>query len=935
VPYVSFVSKPRIVSTVSCEQRTARRLGAEVADDRINCQDLMTLAAGTRLGPYEILSPLGAGGMGEVYRARDKKLDRDVAIKVLPESLAADPDTLARFEREAKAVAALSHPNILAIHDFGSHDGISYAVTELLEGETLRGKLDAGPISQKQAVDYALQVAKGLSAAHERGVVHRDLKPENLFVTRDGHLKIVDFGLAKRVETVDPGEETNVPTVSGRTEPGTVIGTLGYMSPEQVRGLPVDHRSDFFSFGAILYELLSRKRAFKKDTAADTMSAILNGEPPELSESGRRVPAALDHIVRHCLEKDRDNRFQSARDIAFALVELSSPTGSLLFPPRPAGRRSSKHIWLAAGFVALVGVSVLSFLVWRGKSAQPASRRSGLGGKPPRIVVLPFENLGAPQDAYLAAGITEEISSRLANLQGLAVISRTTAIGYDRKGKTIKQIRADLGVDFVLEGTVLSDRSAAGGGRMRIAPKLIQVEDDTQVWGDRYDRVMSDVLATQSEVAENVVRAMGVKLVPREKTALKMVSTNDIEAYDFYLRGLEMVNRGRTQPNLEGANQMFQAAADRDPRFPQPLVELVRTHLLFYFLYYDRSPARIEKAKVLIDRLAALGPDLAETHIARAFYSYWGLLDYPRALEEFRVALSLQPSSSEVLEGISYVLRRQGRWEEAANEMIRWLEIDPRSPEALSQYGQTCVFLRRYAEADRVFGLSASFNPQFGAPWGMRGWLQVLWRGDAEKAQSLLLEAGAVQGLQDELLWVANNSFRVALIRRDFPGALRQLEGQKGDALSAQWYFLPTELLHGEVYALSGQHEMARRSFESARRRLQELIVKKPDDSRYHSALGIACAGLGLREEALRAANRGAELMPATKDGWKALWRIEDLALVHAMLGQQDEAIDRLDFLLSKTGEISTHVLRLDPRWDPLRSNPRFQALLAKYGNKS
>src|ERR1700686_1627916 len=234
----------------------------------------MTLQAGSKLGSYEILAPLGAGGMGEVYKARDKKLDRDVAVKVLPQSVAADPEALARFEREAKAVAALSHPNILAIHDFGDQDGIAYAVMELLEGETLRGKLDAGAIPQKQAVDYALQVAKGLSAAHEKGIVHRDLKPENLFVSKDGHLKILDFGLAKKVEAVARGKETSAPTASGHTQPGTVMGTVGYMSPEQVRGLPVDHRSDLFAFGTILYEMLSGRRAFKKDTASGTMAAI-------------------------------------------------------------------------------------------------------------------------------------------------------------------------------------------------------------------------------------------------------------------------------------------------------------------------------------------------------------------------------------------------------------------------------------------------------------------------------------------------------------------------------------------------------------------------------------------------------------------------------------------------------------------------------------
>jgi eukaryotic-like serine/threonine-protein kinase len=333
----------------------------------------MALSSGSRLGSYEILAPLGAGGMGEVYRARDKKLDRDVAIKVLPESVSVDPDTLARFEREAKAVAALSHPNILSIFDFGTQNGTAYAVMELLEGETLRGKLDAGRISQKQAVDYALQIAKGLSAAHEKGVVHRDLKPENLFVLKDGHLKILDFGLAKREAPVAPGEETSAPTAWGQTQPGTVMGTVGYMSPEQVRGLPVDHRSDIFSFGTILYEMLSGKRAFKRATAADTMSAILKEEPPELSESGRSVSISLDHVVRHCLEKDRENRFQSTRDIAFALAEASGPASAAGGPPlaerkvleeslAPGRKGLSRNTWIALAAAGLVAIATAGWL---------------------------------------------------------------------------------------------------------------------------------------------------------------------------------------------------------------------------------------------------------------------------------------------------------------------------------------------------------------------------------------------------------------------------------------------------------------------------------------------------------------------------------------------------------------------------------------------
>ena len=427
----------------------------------------MTLSAGTRLGAYEILSPLGAGGMGEVYRARDSKLKRDVAVKVLPKSLAADADALARFEREALAVAALSHPNILAIHDFGTHEGMAYAVMELLEGETLRGKLDSGPIAQKQAVDYALQVTKGLSAAHEKGIVHRDLKPENLFVTRDGHLKILDFGLAKKVEAAG-AKETEAPTGSRGTEPGTVMGTMGYMSPEQVKGLPVDHRSDIFSFGAILYELLSGKRAFRRDTNAETMAAIMRDEPPELTQSGRNISPALDHIVRHCLEKDRDNRFQSAKDVAFALSEASAPTTTVTsgaqLAASPAGR--GKVLIAVAAIVVLAAAGL--FLLRR------PQRSGGEVGGVKRVAVLPFENLGAPEDDYFADGIADAVRGKLTSLPGLEVIARASSTPYKKTTKTQQEIARELDVHYLLTATV---RWQKGGGvnRVQVSPELVEI----------------------------------------------------------------------------------------------------------------------------------------------------------------------------------------------------------------------------------------------------------------------------------------------------------------------------------------------------------------------------------------------------------------------------------------------------------------------------
>src|SRR5712692_9469108 len=282
----------------------------------------MRLAAGTRLGPYEILAPLGAGGMGEVYRARDPRLEREVAIKVLPSSFSQDPDRLRRFEQEAKAAGVLNHPNITAVYDVGSQDGAPYVVSELLEGETLRARLAGGAFTPRKALGHALQIAHGLAAAHEKGIVHRDLKPENIFVTRDGRVKILDFGLAKLMQPEDSTRpQTDLPTVG--SEPGVALGTLGYKSPEQVRGKPADSRSDIFSFGAILYEMLSGKRAFHGDTAADTMSAILTKEPPDLSITNQNISPGLERIVRHCLEKNPERRFHSVHDLAFDLEALS------------------------------------------------------------------------------------------------------------------------------------------------------------------------------------------------------------------------------------------------------------------------------------------------------------------------------------------------------------------------------------------------------------------------------------------------------------------------------------------------------------------------------------------------------------------------------------------------------------------------------------
>ncbi len=595
----------------------------------------MTLSAGTRLGPYEILAPLGAGGMGEVYRARDKKLDRDVAVKVLPQSVAADPDTLARFEREAKAVATLSHPNILAIHDFGVEGGVAYAVMELLEGETLRGKLDKGPITQKKAVDYALQVARGLAAAHEKGIVHRDLKPENLFVSRDSHIKILDFGLAKRVEPVAPGKETSAPTGSGHTEPGTVMGTVGYMSPEQVKGFPVDHRSDIFSFGTILYELLSGQKAFKRDTNAETMAAILMKEPPELSESGRNISGALDRIVKHCLEKDRESRFQTARDIAFSLSEQSAPAVA-------SGARETAPPIRSAGF-------------W--------------------VAVLPFKSSGADAElAALADGLSEEIATGLSRFRYLSVVSSASADRLKGEAGDERALGAKLGARYVLEGSIRK-----GGSAVRVSAQLVDTQTGAQLWSETYGRDLqaSSLFAVQDDVAGRIVATVadsyGV-LVHSMSLAIRQKDDVDLTPVEWQFQ--YFAYREQITPSAHAAlKNRLKRAVERDGRQSDLWACLAQIYLDEYAFGFGSDATSLDRALAAARRAVELDRAnqfalvaLAQTHFFRQDLAAFG----PAAER----AMALNPLNTDALGILGLQIVHTGEFERGAAIVRRAMELN-------------------------------------------------------------------------------------------------------------------------------------------------------------------------------------------------------------------------------------------------------------------
>ena len=464
---------------------------------------------GQQFGPYQIVAPIGSGGMGEVFRAKDSRLDREVAVKVLPSQFASDPDRKARFEREAKAVAALSHPNILSIHDFGTEQGVSFAVTELLEGETLRQRVETGPQPWRRALEVAIALADGLAAAHAKGIVHRDLKPENIFLTHDGRVKILDFGLA-RVELKNTSTTDTTPYNPAKTDPGAVMGTVGYMSPEQVRGLPVDARSDIFALGCVLYEMVSGQRTFNRETAPETMTAILRDEPPDLSHSGRHVPIEVDRLIRHCLEKNPAARFHSAHDLAFALRAILGNSG----PQDMLGgsQRSRSRLWLAiAGGVLLLIASLAiagKYLIGNGNSQLRPIVTAG--PKIESLAVLPFRN--ATDDVYtehLIDSIVQQLTNSLSELpdRQFQVRPYATAVRYKGKDQDLAKIGKELVVHALITGSV-----SEGEDDVSISIALIDIRQNDQIWGKQLHGKREKLRELQDTMVQETLAALQARM---------------------------------------------------------------------------------------------------------------------------------------------------------------------------------------------------------------------------------------------------------------------------------------------------------------------------------------------------------------------------------------------------------------------------------------
>lgn len=625
----------------------------------------MPLSPGSKLGPYEIVAPLGAGGMGEVYRARDARLGRDVAIKIVADAGRADADRLARFEHEARAVAALSHPNVLAIFDVGRGDA-PFLVTELLEGETLRARIAGGPLAGADVMHIALQLLAGLAAAHARGIVHRDLKPENIFITSDGVVKILDFGLAKRIGGAagDDDQSATRPQTLG----GMVLGTLGYMAPEQARGRDADHRADIFSAGAILFEMLTGQRAFRGASPADTISAILNDPPSSLVFAGG-TPPSLVRVVRRCLAKDVNERFQSARDLAFAIESASDIR--------------------AAHAAAETAPSAVS-----------------------SMAVLPFANISAdPDNQYFSDGLAEDLINALTRVSGLRVASRTSSFRFRGSSVDVREIGRDLAVDAILEGSV-----RRAGARLRVTAQLVDAADGYHRWSERYDREMADVFDIQDEIVAAIVAALAPALVLEARAAVRR-PTGNLEAYELYLKGRFLWNQ-RSPAVMAEAIRCFEDAIALDPDYALAYTGLADCYSILQV--YGWTPAAHGQPRALeaVTRAMALDATLPEAHFCSALYVFHFERHWRAARRHFLDAIAANPRMAMFEAYFASFLAAAYEYDEARARLARAVAADPHSSFVRFIAAATCCLMGEFEASAAHAARALELQPEsMGARW--------------------------------------------------------------------------------------------------------------------------------------------------------------------------------------------------------------------------
>ena len=901
----------------------------EVAPELVTTHKAGALV-GKLIGHYRIESLIGIGGMGEVYLARDERLGRKAALKLLPDNLTIDEAQLSRFKNEARSASALNHPNILTVYEIGTEGDRQFIAMEFIEGVTLRASITSGRINPQAALEIAVQVASALAAAHQAGVVHRDIKPENIMLRPDGYVKVLDFGIAKLTEPKAASDDHTIETTATlQTRPGLVLGTARYMSPEQARGQKVDARSDIWSLGIVLYEMVGGSPPFRGETPSDCIAAILTTEPLPLSGVLPDIPLKLESILQKALRKNSDERYQTASEMLADLRILKSELAADSSLAQTKARAESifskikRHkrgvlLTLAAALLVAAAVAYSFFFVAPSRSPNEKS-----------IAVLPFENLSEEKsNAYFADGIQDEILTRLSKIADLKVISRTSTQRYKKTHQKLSEIANQLGVANLLEGSVQKTND-----QVRVTVQLIRAANDSHLWAETFDRKLTDIFSVESEVAKAIADQLRVKLTGQEEEVIAARPTNNPQAYDAYLRGLAYtLKTGNSPANTLGAQKYLKEAVRLDPKYALAWALLSYVDALGYLtLTLQPTEALRDETGQAAETALALQPNLGEAILAKGYYYYACLKDYDAAVRYFEQARQFLPNSSQIPESLAYVARRRGQWEQSESYFNQAESLDPRNASLLTQHAQSYMLCRRFSEALRKFDQVLDIIPDDVDTLAQQAGIA--------QAQGDLMRAGALLALlnppADDTGALEIQVYQAILERRPAEMIARLEEILKNPDPALGYNNGELRFWLGWAQQVGGDHAAAQESFRQSRSELEPFLKEQPDNYVLIGDLALVNMALGDKAAAFALAEQAMKVLPLEKDAVDGPAPIEVFARVAAQLGEPDRAIAALQKLLSIPSEgalasrvpLTPALLRLDPMFDPLRSDQRFQKL--------